>query len=228
MAYCPSSRIYKLHRIMKLDISYIESELKKRCNLPYVWNRKQNDTWDDATRFIYKTMSWEALLVQIEEQQKEHDFPTQDFFNYAINRWYNFWSAQAVEKIFTDLPGFAPNPNPVEDHYDFRWLGERIDHKTSIFPKGFGENYAFAKAHKTQLIHWFYKHQSTGQRFHLNNRLFIVVHDQNGEHWKLKAEIELIKSIIEPYGKQKTPAVMEVLSLEEGKETMADIIWVNR
>lgn len=213
---------------MSLDLVHIENELKKRWEHPYLWNRKQENKWDTATKFIYKTSIWREVLDQIQERSVTNKFDTTAYFNYAINRWYNFWSAQVVEQLFTDLPGFAANPKPLENQYDFKWLGEPIDHKTSVFPKGFGENYAFAKAHKSQLIQWFYKHQSTGQRYHLNNRLFIVVHDEKGEHWKLKAEIELLRAAIEPYGKQNTPAVMEVLHLEEGKETLADIIWVTR
>lgn len=211
-----------------IDLKEIEINLKKRWEHPYLWMRKQNDGWDDATRFIYKTIIWEEFLEQIDLEAAKNNFDKKAFFNYAINRWYNFWSAQAVEYLFTSMPGFASNPKPLEDHYDFKWLGERIDHKTSIFPEGYGESYAFAKANKKHLINWFYKHQSVGQRYHLNNRLFIVVHDNEGEHWKLKAEISMFKDIIEPYGKTKTPAVMEILELEEGKETLADILWVER
>ena len=211
-----------------IDLNVIETNLKNRWKHPYLWMRKQNDLWDDATRFIYKTIIWEELLEEIDTEVTKNDFDAKAFFNYAINRWYNFWSAQAVEHLFTSMPGFASNPKPLEDHYDFKWLGERIDHKTSVFPEGFEKSYAFAKANKRELINWFYKHQSVGQRYHLNNRLFIVVHDTAGEHWKLKAEISLFKEVIEPYGKTKTPAVMEVLKLEEGKETLADILWVER
>ncbi len=213
---------------MKQSLEHLEIELKKRWKHPYHWNRKQSDDWDHATRFIYKTSSWDQVLDEIKHYTLENNFDRYSFFNYAINRWYNFWSAQAVESLFTAMPGFAANPQPLENQYDFKWLGEPIDHKTSVFPKGFGESYAFAKAHKKQLIHWFYKHQSTGQRFHLNNRLFIVVHDKNGDHWKVKAEVDLLRAAIEPYGKQNTPAVMEELSLVEGKKTLADIIWVSR
>lgn len=213
---------------MTLDLHYIEAQLKKRLQHPYRWQRKQEDLWDNETSFIYKTSQWEALLDHIDRKTLASHLDKNDFFNYAINRWYNFWSAQAVEQLFTALPGFAANPKPLENHYDFKWLGEPIDHKTSVFPRGFGREYAFAKANKTQLLHWLYKHQSTGQRYHLNNRLFIIVYDPQGAHWKLKAELGLLRSAIEPYGKENTPAVMETLQLEQGKKTLADIIWVTR
>ncbi len=130
--------------------------------------------------------------------------------------------------MFTSLPGCAINPRPLEDHYDFKWLGEPIDHKTSAFPKDYDKNYAFAKAHKSHLINWFYKQQSTGQRYHLHNRLFIAVHDTKDEHYKLKAEISLLRIAIEEYGTTKKPADMLVLNFEDSKKTRADIIWVER
>lgn len=213
---------------MSLDLQHIESNLKKRLRVPYKWYQKQNNLWDNETRFIYKMSTWEALLLKIDQTQQFNNFDKTPYFNYAINRWYNYWSAQAVEAIFTSFPGFAPNPKPLEGQYDFKWLGIPIDHKTSVFPKGYGESYAFAKANKTHLIYWLYKQQSTGQRYHLNNRLFIVMYDQNGEHWKLKSEIELLRTTIEPYAKNNTPARMEKLSLMEDKITLADIIWVTR
>lgn len=212
----------------KLDLAHIEIELTKRLQYPYKWLRKQNDAWDSATKFIYKTSDWGTFVQEMQASWQESDFDKSDFVHYAMSRWYNFWSAQAVEQVFTDLPGVAPNPNPKEDHYDFRWLGERFDLKTTVFPKGYEENYAFAKAHPEHLIKWFYKNQSTQQRFHLKNRIFIVCYDSNGNHYELKAAITLLKEAVENYMKERTPADTFSLSLEEGKETLADIIWVER
>lgn len=211
-----------------MNLEDIQDNLERRLDYPYVWFQKQNNLWDQETRFIYQVKEWDTLLATIKETQACNGFEKVPFFNYAINRWYNFWSAQAVESIFTSLPGFAANPKPLENHYDFKWLGISIDHKTSVFPRGYGENYAFAKANKTHLIHWFYKQQSKGQRYHLNNRLFIVVYDQKGEHWKLKADLKLLQDAIVSYGSAYTPAIMETFHFEEGKETLADIILVTR
>ncbi len=227
----------------KLDLEEIESQLKKRLEYPYLWMRKQNDSWDNATRFIYKYPNWDDFVKAMEKAWKKGSFDKNSFSHYAMNRWYNFWSAQAAEQIFTELPGVAPNPNPKEDQYDFRWLGERFDLKTSVFPKGYDKEYAltlcspdgresraldFAKAHPEHLIQWFYKNQSTQQRFHLKNRLFIVCYDEQGAHYKLKSEITLLKQAIENYMKERTPADTFSLYLEEGKETLADIIWVEK
>ena len=76
-----------------LNLTYLEQELKKRCKYPYIWGRKQNNSWDYQTNFVYKIYDFEAL------QENLKSF-SQDLQNYALNRWFNFWSAQAVEQIF--------------------------------------------------------------------------------------------------------------------------------
>ena len=83
---------------MKYSLIEIESELKKRLVYPYKWGQKQNDSFDKQTNFIYHTFQFEESLREIEKRFKsEKDFDL--YFNYTINRWYNFWSAQAVRCV---------------------------------------------------------------------------------------------------------------------------------
>ena len=51
----------------------------------------------------------------------------------------------------------------------------------------------YAKNNPAELIQWLYSNQSQEGRKHLKNRLFLVLVDKNKEHWKLKAEISLLK-----------------------------------
>ena len=46
---------------------------------------------------------------------------------------------------------------------------------------------------------WLYENQSQQKRFHLRNRLFLILHDKNGNNQKLKSEIDFIQPIIENY-----------------------------
>ena len=92
---------------MESDLIQIEKELKKRLAYPYKWGRKQNDDFDRLTNYIYHISSFDNVLKETENKfrkDKEH----QNIANYALNRWYNFWSAQAVEKIFCSLPNVKP------------------------------------------------------------------------------------------------------------------------
>src|SRR5690606_14730584 len=87
------------------ELENIENELKKRHRFPYKWFRVQNDIWDNHTRFIYDTPNWEKLVEKIGVVSKTPKWQQEQFFQYAANRWYNFWSAKAVERIFSEMEG---------------------------------------------------------------------------------------------------------------------------
>ena len=209
---------------MKHSLSEIENELKKRLIHPYNWGQKQNDNFDKQTNFIYHTFLFEDVLKEIDQRfksEKEYDL----YFNYSINRWYNFWSAQAVENIFCSLPNVKPALDSKDRLVDFTIQGEAFDHKTSIFPKSFPYKIDEAIKKTDELIKWLYKNQSQQQRKHLKNRLFIVLYAYNGEHWKLKSEISWLKERIEKYMLGFNPNYLLKFNLEEGKPTLADVIW---
>ena len=209
---------------MESDLVQIEKELKKRLVYPYKWGRKQNDQFDKLTNFVYRISSFEEVLKEIEirfKKDKEH----QNIANYALNRWYNFWSAQAVEKIFCSLPNVKPALDEKDRLVDFTIDGVTFDHKTSIFPKNFPHPINEAIKKTDELIKWLYKNQSQQQRKHLKNRLFIVLYSSDGEHWKLKAEISWLKERIEQYMEGFNPYYLLKFQLEKNQETISDVIW---
>ncbi len=203
-----------------MDLQRVENELKKRWRYPYSWGRKQSNDWDYITNFIYKTYSFHSLLRKIENLD-------QALKNYALNRWYNFWSAMAVEYIFATHPNVIVNKNKYDKLVDFSINGIPFDHKTTVFPKGFHRSFDYAKHNKTELILWLYKNQSQQGRKHLKNRLFIVLYDPKGEHWKLKAEISYLKNKIDDYVKNFDENNLCRFNLE-GNEILSDVIWVEK
>jgi len=212
---------------MDNELATIEKELKKRLTYPYKWGRKQNDEFDKLTNFVYRIPSFEEVLKETENRfrkDKEH----QNIANYALNRWYNFWSAQAVEKIFCSLPNVKPALNEKDRLVDFTIDGVTFDHKTSIFPKNFPYPINEAIKKTDELILWLYKHQSQQQRKHLKNRLFIVLYSPDGEHWRLKAEISWLKERIEKYMEGFNPHYLIKFHLETNQETLSDVIWAIR
>jgi hypothetical protein len=212
---------------MDIDILQIEKELKKRLVYPYKWGRKQNDKFDRLTNFVYRISSFEEVLKEIENKfrsDKEH----QNISNYALNRWFNFWSAQAVEKIFCSLPNVKPALDEKDRLVDFSIDGVTFDHKTSIFPKNFPCPIEEAIKKTDELIIWLYKNQSQQQRKHLKNRLFIVLYSADGDHWKLKAEISWLKERIEKYMEGFNPHFLLKFSLEKNHDTISDVIWAIR
>ncbi len=213
---------------MPLTIVEIETQLKKRWHYPYRWFRKQNDLWDKHTNFIYTTPLWEELQLTIAKQAELHKLQKEEFFYYAINRWYNFWSAIAVEQVFCSSEDIIPAKNNKDRLIDFSIKGIPFDHKTSVFPRGFNKTYSFAKENKAKLLYWLYENQSKQQRQHFANRLFLIVHAKDGEHWKLKAEIGLLKEAIINYVSIFESSNLVTLNFENKQKALADIIWVEK
>lgn len=203
-----------------MDITALEIELKKRTHFPYLWKGKQSDENDRKTKFIYQISSFETLQNQVLPLDE-------DLKNYALNRWLNFWSAQGVEYLFASNEKVISNKNPYDKWVDFAINNTSFDHKTSVFPKGFQQPIEFALNNKKSLIEWFYQNQSQEGRKHLKNRLFIVLYNRQNpaEHWKLKAEILLIKNQIDNYLHSFSEKKLISLQVAENK-MVSDIIWV--
>jgi septum formation topological specificity factor MinE len=201
-----------------MDLLRVETELKKRLAFPYKWGRKQSDDWDAKTSFIYTTNSFEKLL----EKTASFDETVRD---YALNRWYNFWSAEAVENLFSLHEKVKPNINKFDKLIDFTINTTCFDHKTTVFPTGFNQTVAYAKNNPAELIQWLYLNQSQESRKHLKNRLFIVLVEKNKEHWKLKSEIKLLKTEIDKYVENFNSKNLFQLNLENNT-ILSDLIWV--
>ena len=205
-----------------------ERELRKRWVYPYRWGRVQGDRFDALTRFVYQVESFEALLTQI-ERRYAHAPDYEGLRNYALNRWYNFWSARAVEDIFCSLEGVVPARNRRDRLVDFSIQGVRFDHKTSVFPRGFGRDLCFAVNRPEVLMRWLYTHQSKQQRQHYANRLFVVLYAADGQHWKLKAELTWLRTLVKSYVTAFDPARLWRFSFEAADgPTFSDIIWAIR
>lgn len=205
------------------QVSLIETELKERCKYPYIWKRVQNNSFDRETNFIYDFMSFDAVVEKINWKFRRRE-NKEDYFNYALNRWYNYHSAMAIEDIFCSLPDVIPAKNKRDKLVDFSIQGIRFDHKSSVFPKAFPASLEEARAHPEKLIHWLYKNQSQQGRKHLDNRLFIVFFNHHGQHWKLKSELSWLKRLIESYMEGFDKA--KLISLEvEGRKILSDVIF---
>ncbi len=213
---------------MKIDLEKTEIQLKERLSYPYNWYRKQNDIWDNYTNFIYNTATWKALIPLIKQTVETYNLDKKELFYYAINRWYNFWSAMAIEHIFSDCYGVVSEKNSKNRLVDFTIQGISFDHKTSVFPKGFNQSFEYAKTHPKELTQWLYRNQSSQQRHHLKNRLFVIVYDKNGEHWKLKSEIKIIEKAIQKYMSTFTTLQLQKFNFTPENETLSDIIWIER
>ncbi len=204
----------------QLDLQLLEISLKKRWKIAYDWKgNKQNNDWDNKTKFIYETRSYSKLIERIKNLDDE-------IKNYALNRWYNFWSAMGIEHIFSAHKNVASNLNKFDKLKDFKIDQIPFDHKSSNFPKRFNKTISYARANKREIIEWLYKNQSQEGRKHLKNRLFVVFYNShNQQHWKLKAEIDWIKKGIDEYVEQFSKENLLTFNFGEG-EVLSDIIWL--
>jgi hypothetical protein len=214
--------------LMEIGLNDIERQLKKRWEYPYRWFRKQNNKWDNYTNFIYKIHTWDELIPVIAELVEKEKLDKKEAFYYTVNRWYNFWSAIAVERIFCQQPGIVPAKNSKDRLVDFNIQNLSFDHKTSVFPKGFQHDFSYAKNYKPALIDWLYRNQSSEQRRHFANRLFIVVYAADHEHWKLKAEIALLHEAITKYVATFDVSKLTRVNFPENSTALSDIIWIEK
>lgn len=207
-----------------MDLQTTETELKKRWEYPYKWGRKQNNEYDRKTNFIYRIKSFSELLERIEIDFKEKpDY--EDVFYYALNRWYNFKSGRALEKIFCSLPWVIASRNKCDKFIDFKIHGINFDLKTSVYPFLYPATLEYAMEHKENLIKWLYENQSKQGRMHFHNRLFLILHSKEGEHWKLKAELVWLEEIIKEYHSNFDKNNLISLSFRGGSRIYSDIIW---
>ncbi|SFS49261.1 hypothetical protein [Lutibacter maritimus] len=208
-----------------MNYELLEKELKKRLKFDYNWGRKQTNKLDVETNFIYKINTFDAVLSEIETSFK-NSLNFTELKNYALNRWFNFWSAKGVEAIFCEHENVHPHQNSKDKYTDFFVNSIPFDHKTTVFPAGFKKSIPYAIEHKRELIAWLYKNQSQQQRKHLKNRLFIVLIDFNeqNEHWKLKAEILWLQKIISTYLSTFTEDKLETFYFQNNI-VKSDIIW---
>ncbi|RME44139.1 MAG: hypothetical protein D6796_12190 [Caldilineae bacterium] len=209
-----------------MDLPALQAELRKRTREPFTpWGQKQSNRWDALTNFIYHTPTWDELKIEV-ARRRPAGVDADRFFNYAANRWFNFWSAWGVERIFCELDGVQAATNPRDRLVDFTLHGIRFDHKTSVFPRRFPHSLSDAQQHPGLLIGWLYHNQSREGRMHFGNRLFIVLyHSKTGEHWKLRAELLWLKGKIEAYVRHFRPERLVSLQLGDGRVALSDIIW---
>ncbi|MBN2838093.1 MAG: hypothetical protein JXM74_05000 [Fusobacteriaceae bacterium] len=200
-------------------IKKIEIELKKVST--YDWhNKKQTNDLDKKTNFIYNVFSYEKLILKLKSL-----YLSENEKDYAITRWFNYISAMSTERFFSLNDCVNANHNKFDKLIDFSINGITFDHKGTVFPKAYRETLDYAINNKIDLIKWFYTNQSSQGRQHYSNRLFIVFHSSYRPHWKMKAELLMIKENVDNYLANFDIDNLSVLNFED-KLVYSDIIFV--
>jgi len=171
----------------------------------YDWPKRQDDKWDQLSKFIYGTKEYSELIKNIKGLKTSHQLDI-DFEKYVICRWYNFWTSRVIEEyIFGENKKVTPEKDRFHKYIDFYIDKINFDLKCSVFPKGFNSEKTdvvdFAINNPSELITWLYLQQSQQGRWHISNRLFIVFInlDNLNESWRLKKQFSKLKYLVNLY-----------------------------
>lgn len=180
---------------------YLQNDLK--LTMPYLKGNwiKQRDDLDKLTSFIYYSSTFEDLEYEYERIKNQVDF------SYVAHRWYNYKTSKMTENIFTSFDVCRAEENKKHKTIDLYIFDTPFDIKVTAFPYAFKKerkDFPNDRSYRNALIQWFYKHQSSEQRMHIANRLFVVCKgessdDNNYSSKLLKSDFPQIEKKIYTY-----------------------------
>ena len=137
--------------------------------IPLNWGRVQTNHIDDKIN-MFQIADYQTLEESIVDLNDEHK-------NYLRRRWYLWKCSQCDEYLFYINNNVEQNPNPYDKSYDIIINNNlAFDIKGTVIPYKMRNRANEIIADPTEMIHFFYTEQSTGRRYDIQNRLFIVHH----------------------------------------------------
>ena len=162
------------------EFTTLSSDLRiLSSKIPLHWGRVQNNYVDDQINMfsINSYADLEKNISHLTEEQK----------NYLRRRWYLWKCSECDEYLFYINPNTEKNPNPYDKEFDVIINNKyKFDIKGTVIPKDLRRDVNDVINHPEGMIKFFYDKQSTGRRFDIQNRLFIVHHsfiDQRREFY---------------------------------------------
>jgi hypothetical protein len=137
--------------------------------VPTRWAIKQRDVLDRATAFIYSATSLSHVLQECRKAGLDEQTTS-----YAQHRWKNFVRHDAwLDLIYQEFPGCRPYEDPKDRTRDLYVpvMGSDVvfDLKVTRWPSRLDRSNSLR-----DVALWMYSNQSQQQRFHLDNRLFVI------------------------------------------------------
>jgi hypothetical protein len=210
---------------VEITPEFLEEQLKQRLQYPYDWQgKRQNNINDRLTNFVYSHPRFEDFLKECESRGL-----SPELFQYALNRWYNFWTAYGAEKVFTSYPGVEParEKSATEDFYI---EGVPFDLKQSVCPKGFKKSVRRCSEiegeERRNFVEWMYENQSQRYSTHYGNKLFVVYDDRGGEHWKMKSDLGRLNEKVRQFIKGFDLLGLERFRFKPGFLTFSDLLVI--
>lgn len=145
------------------DLRALSSEI------PLHWGGVQNNLVDDRINMfaINSHARLEREIASLPEEQK----------NYLRRRWYLWKCSECDEYLFYINPNVRRNPNPCDKEFDVVINDKyKFDIKGTVIPRNLRNDVEEVVNHPSEMVRFFYDKQSTGRRYDIQNRLFIVHH----------------------------------------------------
>jgi hypothetical protein len=178
----------------------IHHELNKLEKLP-PWGRAQGDHWDRLSNFVYRVKTLRGVQRQARAKAQAEGLNVESFEAYTVRRWFNHHTHDQILQMFLAHPEVEPEENRQHQTVDFYLRGIPLDLKISRFPQAYPESIEYAQQNPHHLALWQYQHQSKQGRYHVGNRLFIVLHHATQPEltWQLRRDFETLKKLIEDF-----------------------------
>ncbi len=168
-----------------LKLSKELQDLSKR--IPLKWGKVQNNATDDKID-MFSCSSVSSLESEISDLEV-------DDRNYFRRRWFLWKCAQVDEYLFYRNENVKKNPDHKDQSWDIIFNDSLcFDVKGTIVPRSLRSSFKLNEQSEKEMIDFYYREQSQGVRYNVQNRLFIVHHSFRKDvrsiylrcHWELK------------------------------------------
>jgi hypothetical protein len=154
-------------RTLSLDLRRVAKEI------PLSWGHVQNNRYDNELKHycnIFAVMSLDELKTIIDSFDNDHK-------SYYLRRWYLLRCADCDEYLFYINPNVIHNPNRFDKEWDIKINGHLLfDIKGTVIPQSMRGDISQVINSPENVIQFYYDQQSTGVRYDMQNRLFVVHH----------------------------------------------------
>ena len=141
--------------------------------IPPEWRHIQNDGYDNELKRVCDIYT----MSELSEFERCISGFDADHKQYYLKRWFVLRCADCDEFLFYKHEGVVHNPNPRDKKWDIR-INDSVcfDVKGTIIPHCMRYYFEPILENPQGIVDFYYFYQSTGVRFDMQNRLFIVHH----------------------------------------------------
>lgn len=158
---------FEQFRTLSLDLRSVAKEI------PLTWGHIQNNRYDNELKQYCNIF----LVMSIDELRRHIDIFDEDHKSYYLRRWYLLRCADCDEYLFYANPNVIHNPNRFDKEWDIKINDHLLfDVKGTVIPKSMRDNINRVIESPEDVIQFYYDMQSTGVRYDMQNRLFVIHH----------------------------------------------------